>query len=288
MASYARPATLDEATALLADGAPTILAGGTDFYPARVGRPLDDDILDISGIDGLRGIADAGDAWRIGATTTWTDVIEADLPAAFDGLKLAAAEVGGVQIQNAGTVAGNLCNASPAADGVPPLLSLNAEVELASTAGQRRLPLSDFILGNRETARRPDEMVSAILVPKVADDAISTFLKLGARKYLVISIVMVAAVIEPDDGKAGAARVAIGSCSAVAQRVPAVEQALAGAPLDATLGRQVTAEQIQDAISPISDVRGSADYRRDAAVTLVRRVLSEMGGAKAGPMETAA
>jgi CO/xanthine dehydrogenase FAD-binding subunit len=96
-----------------------VLAGGTDFYPARVGRAIDEDILDITAIGELRGIAEDADGWRIGATTTWSELIETRLPPLFDGLKLAAREVGGRQIQNAGTIAGNLCNASPAADGVP-------------------------------------------------------------------------------------------------------------------------------------------------------------------------
>lgn len=278
MASYARPASLEEALKLLSEQPLTILAGGTDYYPARVGKPLDDDILDITGIASLRGISESADGWRVGAATTWTDIIEADLPPVFDGLKLAAREVGGVQIQNAGTVAGNLCNASPAADGVPPLLSLNAEVALASAAGTRQLPLGEFILGNRQTAKQAGELLTTLHIPRAGADAVSAFLKLGARRYLVISIAMVAVVIEIENGAVAGARVAVGSCSAVAQRLPAAEAALVGAPVDATLGQQITADHVASAISPISDVRGSADYRNDAAVTLVRRALAGLGG----------
>src|SRR5215813_11955281 len=137
MGLYLRPRTIEEAVAALAAGGPTVLAGGTDFYPARVGRALDDDVLDITAIAALRGIREVDEHWRIGATTTWRDVIAAERPALFDGLKLAAREVGGAQIQNTGTVAGNLCNASPAADGIPPLLSLDATVELSSRSGIR-------------------------------------------------------------------------------------------------------------------------------------------------------
>src|SRR5690349_1605826 len=135
MALYLRPTEVDEAVAALAaNDALTILAGGTDFYPARVGNPAAraPDVLDITALRGLRGITNEGDRLRIGAATTWSDVIRSDLPPWFDGLKRAAREVGGVQIQNAGTIAGNLCNASPAADGVPCLLALDAAVELAS------------------------------------------------------------------------------------------------------------------------------------------------------------
>ena len=153
-------------------------------------------------------------------------------------LKPAAREVGGVQIQNAGTVAGNLCNASPAADGVPPLLALDAEVELPRPRGAARLPLERLHHRQPATARR-DELVTAIHMPTRSDGARSTFLKLGARRYLVISIVMVAAMIAPDgDGpRRGMPRVAVGACSAVAQRLPGARSALLGRPADAGLGR---------------------------------------------------
>src|SRR6185437_9538011 len=203
------------------------------FYPARVGQSVVEDVLDIGGIESLRGIARTESGWRIGATATWSEVIDADLPALFDGLKQAAREVGGRQIQNAGTVAGNLCNASPAADGVPPLLALDAEVELAGPPGTRRLPLSAFITGNRRTLLAPGELLVAIRVPKPAHDARSAFLKLGARRYLVISIAMAAATLEIEDGRVVSARIAVGACSAVAQRLPALEGALAGTPVAA-------------------------------------------------------
>jgi CO/xanthine dehydrogenase FAD-binding subunit len=119
---YFAPTDLKDALAALAEGAPSVIAGGTDWYPAQGERPQRGAMLDISRVSGLNGIVHRDGAFRIGATATWSDVIAADLPAAFDGLKAAAREVGSVQIQNAGTVAGNLCNASPAADGVPPLL----------------------------------------------------------------------------------------------------------------------------------------------------------------------
>lgn len=277
MGVYLRPRELDEALGALAGGRLTVVAGGTDFYPARVGRPLDEDVLDISGLAGLRGIADAGEAFRIGALATWSDVIDAPLPPCFDGLKLAAREIGGVQVQNTGTVCGNVCNASPAADGTPNLLALDASVELVSRTGSRRLPLAEFILGNRETALERDELVTGLLIPKPKDPARSTFLKLGARRYLVISIVMVAAVVEVAAGNTvAAARIAVGACSAVAQRLGALEADLAGRPLDAALGAAATAGHLAP-LAPIGDIRGSAAYRGDAALTLVRRALNELG-----------
>jgi len=279
MSVYLQPDTLDDAVQALARQELTIVAGGTDFYPARVGRPLDEDVLDISRIGGLRGIEETDTHFRIGATTTWTDIIDSPLPAWFDGLKLAAREVGGVQIQNAGTVAGNICNASPAADGVPPLLALNAELELASARGTRAMSLEKFIIGSRETRRGRDEIVTGLRIPKPANPAASTFLKLGARKYLVISIVMAAATVERGpDGTVAAARVAVGSCSPVARRLRLLERTLVGQPLSADLGAVVTPDHLS-ILRPIGDVRGTADYRRDAAVTLVARSLSTLGAA---------
>jgi CO/xanthine dehydrogenase FAD-binding subunit len=271
--SYLRPARLDEALAALASSPRMIIAGGTDYYPARVGKPLDDDVLDITALPDLRRIADMGQAWRIPALATWTDLIEADLPKLFDGLKLAAREVGGVQIQNAGTICGNLCNASPAADGIPVLMALDAAVELVSMSGRRVLPVTEFVRGNRQTARRPDELVASLIVPKL--DARSTFLKLGARKYLVISIVMVAAVLAMrPDGRIGAARFAVGSCAATAKRLPALETELIGRTLDARTGGIVSERHLAP-LQPIDDVRGTAAYRHDATLTLLRRALAE-------------
>ncbi len=271
MAEYLRPHRLEEALGVLQRPF-TVLAGGTEFYPARVGRSIDEDVLDISAIADLRGIARGPGGWRLGATTTWGELIAADLPPLFDGLKQAARDVGGRQIQNAGTIAGNLCNASPAADGVPPLLALEAEVEIASRAGARRVPLSSFITGNRRTVLTPGELVVAIHVPEPAGAARSAFLKLGARRYLVISIVMAAATLEIADGRIVSARVAVGACSAVAQRLPALEAALAGAALDAGLGGKVDPGHLAP-LMPIDDVRGSAAYRSDAALTVLRRLL---------------
>jgi len=280
MGLYFRPETVDDALAALGGArTPTVIAGGTDFYPARAGRALDDDVLDISRIASLRGIAETGDGFRIGALVTWRGIADAALPPAFDGLKLAAREIGGAQVQNAGTVAGNICNASPAADGVPPLLTLDAAVELAGPAGTRRLPLAGFVTGNRTTARRADEIVTAIVVPRPGEKARATFRKLGARRYLVISIVMVAALIEPDgDGRVAAARVAVGACSPVARRLGALENALAGQALSPELGDLVEAAHLAP-LAPIGDVRGTASYRQEAAATLVRRALAELGGA---------
>jgi len=277
MERYLRPAQLTEALASLDTGSRTIIAGGTDYYPARVGKPLDEDILDVTALRELGRIEDTGDAYRIGALVTWTDILRAGLPPWFAALKGAAREVGGLQVQNAGTIAGNLCNASPAADGVPVLLSYDASVELASVDGERRVPLVDFITGNRSTGRAANELVTAILVPKPKRPARSTFLKLGARRYLVISIVMVSAVLEEAlDGTVAAARIAVGACSEVATRLAALEDDLVGRRLLPDLAGIVAPRHLSG-LSPIDDIRGPAGYRRDAALTLTKRALAELG-----------
>jgi CO/xanthine dehydrogenase FAD-binding subunit len=276
MGSYIRPRALDAALRARAAGPCAILAGGTDFYPARVGRTVAEDVLDITALASLRGVCEEAAHFRIGALTTWTDLVGSPLPAWFDAVKLAAREIGGVQIQNAGTVAGNLCNASPAADGVPPLLALGAEVELQSVRGARRLPLGEFVLGNRRTACEPDELVTAVLVPRWSGRARSTFLKLGARRYLVISIVMVAAVADLDaDGAIARVAVAVGACAAVAQRLALLERDLVGRRLSPGIGALVRAEHLA-ALAPIGDIRGTPAYRLDAAATLVARALERL------------
>jgi CO/xanthine dehydrogenase FAD-binding subunit len=271
MGEYFRPASLPDALALLAARPLMPLAGGTDYYPARVAYQPDDAILDLTALPGLRQMVARPDHWWVPCLTTWTDLIKADLPPMFDGLKQAAHQVGGVQIQNAGTLAGNICNASPAADGVPCLLALEANVELASIRGMRIVPLSDFILGPRKTAVRPDELLLGIRIPRAADAAESVFLKLGARRYLVISVAMVAAVMTRNSrGEITRARIAVGSCSAVAQRLTALETQLIG-----QTGDMLTILDDHLApLAPIDDIRATAAYRRQAVSILLRRAIA--------------
>lgn len=275
---YSRPKTLDAAVQVLAQDGGQILSGGTDFFPALGDRPAPDRVIDISSLSEIKGITVEADHIRIGGLTTWSQLIATPLPRCFDCLKSAAREIGGIQIQNRGTVAGNLCNASPAADGVPPLLALDAEVELVSMAGTRRVPLADFIVGNRKTVRRADEILASLIVPRSLDDAASAFLKLGARRYLVISIAMVAAIVKKDNsGGVAEARVAVGACSVAARRLTALEHSLIGAPARTGLGATVSREHLAH-LSPIDDVRATATYRYDAALTLIGRALDSCVG----------
>ncbi len=256
----------------------TVLAGGTDIYPARVGTVIDDDVLDITALPDLGAIRLDSGRWRIGALATWTDLVRHDLPAGMDGLKAAARSIGGVQIQNRGTICGNVCNASPAADGLPNLMALDATVELTSAAGRREVPVAAFVTGNRRTERRADELVTAILVPAPAGEPRSTFRKLGSRAYLVISIAMVAIVVEiGGDGRIAVARVVVGACSEVPQRLAGLEDRLVGSLPSRDLASTVTSADLAG-LTPIDDVRATADYRRDAALVLVRRAIEDVTG----------
>jgi CO/xanthine dehydrogenase FAD-binding subunit len=271
---FERPATLEHALDLLRRDTWSILAGGTDFYPSLGDKQPDGPVLDITGIEDLGGLAMGPQEVRIGALVTWSDILRADLPAAFDGLKLAAAELGSPQIQNRATLVGNICNASPAADGVPPLLTLDAKLELASSEGRRLVSLADFIRDNRKTVLARNEIVTAIVIPAAATTGRSHFLKLGARRYLVISIVMVGArLVDDGEGGIGEAAISVGSCSAVAQRLGALEADLIGRPWSSDTAAQIGAGHLSP-LSPIDDVRAPAAYRQSAAVELVRRTVA--------------
>jgi len=276
---FERPASVAQATRLLAARPWAVLAGGTDLYPAHVGRQLALPVLDIGGIAELRGIRREGRGWTIGATTTWSDVAHARLPPLFAALQAAAREVGGVQIQNTGTVAGNLCNASPAADGTPVLLAMRARVVLLSAHSVRELPIDEFVLGNRRTARAADELVVAVRIPPWSPRARSAFAKLGGRRYLTIAVTTVAAVVDDDaNGTVRTAGVAVGSCAPAARRLHGLEARLVGGRADEDLGALV-ADADFAALAPIDDVRGSAAYRIDATKTLLRRALGELSPA---------
>ncbi len=244
---YHRPTTLDAALGILKTPGIQVLAGATDVLPATTRSGVIGPVLDLTGIAGLSGISKVEGGWRIGATATWAAVAGAALPPAFTALQQAAREVGSRQIQNSATVAGNLCNASPAADGVPPLMVLDAVVEI----------------------------VTGIIVPETAVRGTSAFEKLGARKYLVISICMIAARIEITGGNISAAAIGVGACSPVAVRLPELEQALVGCAVnDAARWESEIPAVLTAALSPIDDIRADGPYRHAAAVELTARAIN--------------
>ncbi len=275
-ARFEQPQTVAEALRCLALGVHRPLAGGTDLYPAFVGRAVDQPLLDLTRIPALRGIRREPQGWWFGATTTWSDVVRATLPPLFTALQQAAHEIGGEQIQNSATLGGNLCNASPAADGTPVWFALDADVALQSARGERRIPVADFVLGNRRTLLASDELLTGIWVPPRSASARSVFAKLGSRRYLVIAITMVALVIEFDAaGNVEWAGTAVGSCAACAKRLRSLEARLVGLP-GADLQRvRITSADLAP-LQPIDDVRATAAYRLDATATLLQRAFQEL------------
>ncbi len=269
--------SLNEALTQLAGGGSRLLAGGTDYYPALNDASPDRRLIDLRHVEGLSNIEKHNGFWRIGAAVTWSDIISAPLPACFNCLKQAAREVGSVQIQNSATVVGNICNASPAADGVPALLALNAQIEVTCLSGSRLSPLSEFITGVRKINLSANEIVTAIVIPDTLSDDVSEFVKLGARHYLVISIVMCASRIQVDSNNVITdAAIAVGACSPVAQRLSTLENALLGQTCNDLQWHKLVDAQHYKALSPIDDVRASAQYRIHALSVLLQRQLENI------------
>lgn len=265
-----RAHTLAEAVALRA-AHPTAmpLAGGTDvmvFLEAHSIHPPA--FLDLWPCTELRGVS--ADGTRIGALTTWTTVARANvLPAA---LRECARTVGAVQIQNRGTVGGNIANASPAGDSLPLWLALDATFELVSTRGSRRVPASEFWLGYRKTALAADELVVAVHLPAALtgpDAPPLHYRKVGTRLAQAISKVVLGARIVVEDGVVTEARVAFGSVAPVPMRARTVEAALVGRPVDPSVAALVAA-LVQADIAPIDDVRSNVLFRRKVSENLLR------------------
>jgi CO/xanthine dehydrogenase FAD-binding subunit len=271
---YRRAADLKDAVSLRQQMGYPFVAGGTDIYPAIENGVRFPGLIDVSKVDALGGsIRREGNDWFIPALATWTDVVEAVLPAQFDSLKQAASEVGGRQIQNAGTVAGNICNASPAADGIPALMAMDARVLIAGPSGEREVSLESFVLGNRKTDLNEGEILCAVKVPARGNRTASAFRKLGARRYLVISIVMAAATLECDSaGKITFAGISVGACAARALRLRGWEAALRGRQVGDIESVEITPAFLSP-LTPMDDIRGTREYRKHAASVLVRETL---------------
>ena len=270
MLNYYRPDNLNDGLVALSENSWTLLAGGTDFYPARVGKHINEKVMDLTGIRELRSIKETDDQIYIGALTTWTDIVNSNLPAAFEGLRKASKTIGGVQTQNAGTICGNICNASPAADSVPNLMALEAKVQLMSVKETRIIPLEEFILGNRKTARKRDEFVTGLIIPHPGKDARGNFEKLGSRAFLVISIAMVGVVAKLNEpGEIENLNVAVGACSAVSQRLYLLEKEAKGQKLQDLEIKPLHIENLE----PIDDIRGTAAYRNAVIPELVMRAI---------------
>ncbi len=276
------PRLLADAYRLLTDGGAAWrpVAGGTDLLVEITGElgPPPDRVLDIWGLDELRGINLDGDELVIGALTTYTELRQSALVGELlPALAQASATIGAAQIQNRGTVGGNLVHASPAGDTLPIWLATDSVVVLGSAGGERSVAAMDFFTGYRETARRDDELVLRVRVPLLPRRHVR-FRKVGTRRAQAISkVVMAVSWLTGDDGAWIDTRVALGSVAATPVRAGATEAALDGQrPVRAAADAAVAALEAE--IQPIDDVRSTADYRRLVAGRVLRRLIREEGG----------
>ena len=276
------PRTLAEALALVRaePGVWRPFAGGTDVMVLlEAGRLEHRKFFSIRHLSELRGVAEADGVVRVGALTTYTDVRRSGLLSRlFPLLGQAARETGGIAIQNRGTVGGNIANASPAADTPPALLAYDAEVELVSAAGARRVPYAEFHTGYKRTVMRDDELIAAVLLPKPREGTRHFYRKVGTRRAQAISKVCFAAVAEVEGESLKEVRIALGSVAPVVLRCRRAEEALRGRRLDGE-AVEAAAEEIGREVTPIDDVRSTARYRRRVAQNVLREFLS---GLRAG------
>ena len=271
------PAGLDEALAWQADEETRArpLAGGTDLMVqwASGVLPIPERALSLQGLRELQGVRETPRGIEIGALTTHTELRRSPLVAGqLPALAAAAATIGGAQIQNRGTIGGNVANASPAGDLAPALLVTDGFATLASAAGRREVPLNKLFLGYRKLDLRPEELLISFTLPPLPDGAREVFHKLGPRAAQAISKVMAAARLQVRGGVVQSFAVALGSVAPVPMRLSGVESWIAGRRLDAALLDEAE-RRAADEVRPIDDIRSTAAYRKWVAGRLVRLVL---------------
>ena len=281
-----RPSSLAEALEIKAaepDAVP--LAGGTDLMVAiNFGHTRPGAVLDLTRVPELAEWTPDDGRVRVGSGVTYTRVIE-ELGDRLPGLAIASRTVGSLQIRNRGTVGGNLATASPAGDGLPPLYTSDAVIELASTRGARRVPVAEFVTGPKRTALAPDELITAFDVAAAAGP--QQFAKVGTRNAMVIAVCSLGLALWPEQrrvavcvGSAGPTPLVATDAEAfIAGALDEHDHWASGAPLPDSLVRRF-GELVGVAARPIDDVRGTADYRRHAVAVLARRTLQWAWGAR--------
>jgi xanthine dehydrogenase small subunit len=272
------PRTLAEAYALLADGGRRPLAGGTDALVERTAGIADPrGYLDLAALDELRGIRVLDGALILGAATTYAELRRDPLIAEHASvLAEMSAEVGAAQIQNRGTLGGNIATASPAGDSLPVLLALDAEIVVGGVRGERTLPAASFFPAYRRTALAADELILRIRIPLVPDRTVA-FRKVGTRRAQAISVVVLAVAWRWEDGLWRDVRVALGSVAPTPIRARATEAALEGMPPTAEVAAVAAATLAAD-IAPVDDVRSTAEYRRAVAGRILHRIVRDAAG----------
>ncbi len=285
---YAAPKSLDEALGILQQGDVTILAGGTDLMPqTKAGRiAFKPTLMNIRGVAGLKGVTLDGDAIRVGALTTITELladplVKKHVPVLAEACDHFASD----QIRNAGTLGGNIGNASPAGDTLVPLIVLDAEVELASKDGSangsvttRRVPLAEFFTGPGRTKRAPNELLTAVRIPLPKAGHVARFYKFGTRPALDISTISIGIAGVRKDGALTDTRVAFGAVAATPIRAKQTEAALEGRRLDDTT-IETAANAARDEVNPIDDIRATAWYRKELIHNMTKRMLDHVAQA---------
>jgi CO/xanthine dehydrogenase FAD-binding subunit len=279
--TYLAPTTLPEALSLLAEhrGRTKILAGGTDLMLAlQDGAFAPDYVVDVRRIPELTGLDyDATNGLTLGAATPLRQVETSPLiRETYPHLAASAAEIGSVQIRNLGSFGGNICTATPSADGIPALITLEATARIASVRGERQVPLEKFFTGVRRTVLEPDELLVDLRIPAPAPRSSGAYFKLDTRPQMDLAIVGVAATVTlaPGDSVIQRIRLCLGAVAPTPIRVPRAEEILTGQPLSEELlarAGQAAAETAR----PISDVRASAEYRREQCDLVTRRVVRQ-------------
>jgi carbon-monoxide dehydrogenase medium subunit len=271
------PGTVEECLRVLGErgGDAKVVAGGTDLLPQlKNGLLKPRTVVDLSGVAPLKSLqADKG-GLRVGAAVS-ARALEQDkrVRAGYTALAESGALIGSVQVRNLATVGGNLCNAAPSADMAPPLIALEAEAVIAGPKGQRRVPLADFFKGVRSTVLGADELLVELAIPAPGPRSGGQYLRHTPRRELDIAVVGVASQLTLSDGVCRKARIALAAVAPVPLRATAAERALEGQPVTPDRIAQA-AELAVQAARPISDQRGSADFRRHLVRTLTRRTLT--------------
>lgn len=277
MVDVLRPRRLDEALSWLGDRKALPLAGGTDFMvhyrnytgtDSRIDRP----VLFTDAIEELREIEDTGDALKIGAACLLSEIEEnQDVPAV---IRLAVSEIAAPALRNRATMAGNICNASPAGDTLPPLFIYEARLVLASSRGSRVIDIGDFIIGPGQTALSGDELLTHIIVPKRKDD-FSYYRKVGTRAANALSKLSVTALAGTEGGRIRDFRMALGAVAPTVVRIRDLELLIEGKKID-----QIDIDQIcqsySPSIRPIDDQRSTARYRKEVALNLIGDVFVKL------------
>jgi carbon-monoxide dehydrogenase medium subunit len=262
---------------MLGDGGAAIpLAGGTNLLvDLRANRISPSHLVSLDKVQELRVICCKDGTIEIGGRTSVSDLLRSpEIAKGAPSLAQAAKVFGGQMVRNAATVGGNIACGSPAADLVPPLLSLDADIELTSTTGRRRMGLAEFFLGYRKDARRPGELITRIGAQRLQTNSVNTFYKLARRKGDAITVVGVAVTLTVAQGRCTRARIALGAVAPTVYRAAAAEAMLEGQTLSAPL-IDAAARQAADSASPIDDVRASAEYRHHGVHVLTRRLVAQ-------------